>query len=196
MNFPRRFCAAILAFALIFSGDVQTSAEQQDEAMLKNKIEHFAKVADGLYRGAQPPEEAFPPLRDFGIRTVVNFRHEKDRISEEGRWAGATGLNYVSIPWKIYESVPPAVLKEFFSVIDDPAKKPVFFHCKRGAERTGVVSVLYRMKYDGLTRKAAEELELDPYPVTFFWKPFVRKRIGELEGIISDPEGQKKRPKT
>ncbi len=149
--------------------------------MLKEKIELFAKVADGLYRGAQPSDDAYPLLKQFGIKTVVNFRHETDRIEKERKLVEAAGMNYVSLPWKIFEKPAPEVTERFFSIVNDPAQKPVFVHCRRGVERTGVACVLYRMEFEGKSRQEAENLELKPYPLNFIWKPFVKKRIDEFE---------------
>jgi len=151
------------------------------ELMLKEKIELFAKVADGLYRGAQPSDGAYPLLKQLGIKTVVNFRHESNGIEKDRKLVEAAGMKYVSLPWKIFEKPAPEVMERFFSIMNDPAQKPVFVHCRRGAERTGVACVLYRMKFEGKSREEAENLELKPYPVNFIWKPFVKKRISEFQ---------------
>jgi len=39
--------------------------------------------------------------------------------------------------------------------------------------------------YQGKTREEAERLEISQYPVRFIWKPFVKKRIDELERAFS-----------
>lgn len=166
---------ASLAPTLCFSSDSQNT-----EALLKEKIKRFAKLGEGVYRSSQPPEKAYPLLKELGIRTVVNFRHEKDRISEEQAWAEAAGIKYVSIPWKINDKTDPEIMKEFFSILEDPASKPLLFHCRRGVERTGVASVLYQMKFGGKSMEEAKKMELSPYPVNLIWKCSVKKRINEF----------------
>ena len=168
--------------------------DQNIEPMLKEKIELFAKVADGVYRGAQPSDDAYPFLKQFGIKTIVNFRHERNAIEKERKLVEAAGMKYVSLAWKIFEKPKPEVMDRFFSIVNDPAEKPVFMHCRRGVERTGVACVLYRMKVEGKTREEAEALELEPYPVSFIWKPFVKKRLSEFEQTDIIPTAPTARP--
>ena len=181
-----RSLTSILIFSTLLSpGRCLASDTQITEAVLKEKIKRFAKIGEGVYRSSQPSEEAYPLLKEFGIRTVVNFRHEEDRISEEQSWTESQGMRYVSIPWKIYDKTDPEIMKKFFSVIEEPANKPVLFHCRRGVERTGVASVLYQMKFGGKSKKEAEETELSPYPVNLIWKHSVKKRINEFAEALN-----------
>jgi protein tyrosine/serine phosphatase len=40
-------------------------------------------------------------------------------------------------------------VKTFLGVLLDPAKKPVFFHCAQGQDRTGTMCAVYRMEIEG-----------------------------------------------
>lgn len=151
---------------------------------ISNMVELFSEIAPGIYRGAQPGEDAFPKLKEFGIKTVVNFRHEEDKIAEEAKWVRAAGMSYASLPWTIFKKNDPEVMKQFFSILEGAENRPVFFHCRRGAERTSIAAVLYRMKYEGKSNEEACRLEIDPFPVRLIWKPFVKSRLKEFEEAL------------
>jgi len=117
-------------------------------------VENAARMAEGIYRGAQPDEAGLRALRDLGVRTVVSFRsHHSGRKEAE-----ALGLDVVEIPMEAaLESEPPrdADVKRFFEVVLDPAKRPVFFHCAKGKDRTGTMAALYRIEVDGWSNEDA-----------------------------------------
>jgi protein tyrosine/serine phosphatase len=53
----------------------------------------------------------------------------------------------------------PATIDQFLDVLDDPSVYPVLIHCKAGLHRTGVLSAIYRMEYQGWsTDEAYREL--------------------------------------
>ncbi len=118
-------------------------------------IENFAKVADGLYRGAQPSEEGLRGLRDLGVRTVVNLREHHSEKEEAER----LGLAPVEIPIRagVLGSEPPADddVRRFFEVVLDPKRRPVYVHCAKGKDRTGTMVALYRIEVEGWTPEEA-----------------------------------------
>lgn len=46
-------------------------------------------------------------------------------------------------------------MKQFFDVVLDRAKQPVFFHCAHGRDRTGTMAAPYRIEIDGWTADEA-----------------------------------------
>jgi protein-tyrosine phosphatase len=48
-----------------------------------------------------------------------------------------------------------AQMERALAVITDDAAGPVFVHCQRGADRTGVVLACYRVQHDGWGKKKA-----------------------------------------
>ena len=131
-------------------------ARRQEDPQLPN----FAQVNDRLYRGGQPTPEGYRKLRELGVKTVINLRslHSSRRDIE------AAGLACVEIPLRadFLGSEPPTdeELKKFFDIILDPARQPVFIHCKSGKDRTGTLSAVYRLEIDGWTRdEAIEEMQ-------------------------------------
>jgi protein tyrosine/serine phosphatase len=52
---------------------------------------------------------------------------------------------------------PPDVVKRFLGIMDDPANHPVLLHCEHGVGRTGVLTGVWRMEYDGWDAEQALE---------------------------------------
>jgi protein tyrosine/serine phosphatase len=100
-------------------------------------------IATGLYRGGQPEREGFEYLKNSGIKTVINLRTEND----EEAIVKKLGMNYIHIPISIkpWSKIPDAAIDKYFEVLSDPANYPIFFHCRRGADRTGALAGFYRI---------------------------------------------------
>jgi len=120
-------------------------------------IPRFSLLADGLYRGGQPSEQGFRFLKEKGIKTVINLRVEDN---SESTIVQALGMNYVQIPVdeiRLTTRVPEAAIAKYFEIVNNSANYPIFFHCRRGADRTGTVAALYRMSVQGWSAQKAYE---------------------------------------
>ena len=114
-------------------------------------IPRFEQVAPGLFRGGQPTMAGFELLRAKGIRTVINLRQELDEKVQVEK----LGFKYVHIPLNGWDRVPDRDLKRFFIVVNTLTCQPVFVHCKRGSDRTGVMIGFYRIANQGWTADRA-----------------------------------------
>jgi tyrosine-protein phosphatase SIW14 len=111
-------------------------------------------LADGLYRGGQPDAKGFEFLKKQGFKTIINLRAEKD----EADTVKQLGMNYVQIPidnLKPWSKIPESAITKYFAVVNDPANYPIFFHCRRGADRTGALAAFYRIGAQGWDAKKA-----------------------------------------
>ena len=118
------------------------------------EIPRFIQVSDGLFRGGQPTQKGFELLKQRGIKTVINFRMEND----ESAAVEKLGMNYVQIPVediRPWTQIPEAAIAKYFELVNNPANYPIFFHCRRGADRTGAMAALYRIAVQGWTAKKA-----------------------------------------
>jgi protein tyrosine/serine phosphatase len=126
----------------------------------KAGLQNLAQPAPEVYRGAEPTEEGFKTLQSMGVKTIVGFRsHHSTKKTVE-----AAGLASVELPIQadVFGSEPPTEeqIKVFFATVLDPAKRPVFFHCLHGKDRTGTMAALYRIEVDGWTpAEAIEEMQ-------------------------------------
>lgn len=122
-------------------------------------LRNVARLTPDLYRGAQPNADGYRRLKKMGVKTVISFRCFTDSRKE----VEAAGLDYVMIP--IYASIgssPPTdeQLDLFFETILDPAKQPVFMHCKHGKDRTGMMAGVFRIERQRWTnREAIDEMQ-------------------------------------
>jgi protein tyrosine/serine phosphatase len=133
-------------------------------------VKNFFRVSDDLYRGAQPTEEGFRGLEKLGIKTVINLRAlHSDEKKLRGR-----NLSYARIRFAIWHPEHEDVVR-FLKIVTDPARTPVFVHCQRGADRTGMIVAIYRICVQGWSKAdAIEEMTRGGYGFASTWRHLVR----------------------
>jgi tyrosine-protein phosphatase SIW14 len=126
------------------------AAEGWAQPMQVEGLPNLYKVSDGVYRGAQPTPEGMRALQRLGVRTVINLREpDADTAGLRG-----THLAYESIPMTAFRPNDDDVVR-FLQIVSDPNHGPVFVHCKRGADRTGLMCAAYRIAVQGWTKEQA-----------------------------------------
>jgi len=113
-------------------------------------IKNCFQVTADLYRGAQPTAEGMAHLKALGIKTVVNLRawhSDKDEVV-------GTSLRSVRFETEPWHGDEEDVVR-FLKVVADTNNLPAFVHCKRGADRTGMMCAMYRVVMCGWTKPAA-----------------------------------------
>src|SRR5438105_1692359 len=149
-----RFCIFLVLSAALAAAPLVSASFSHGE------IPRFFMMADGVYRGGQPSDKGFQLLKEKGIKTVINLRMEND----ESNLVQRLGMNYVHIPIediRPWSQIPEAAIAKYFELINNPANYPIFFHCRRGADRTGAMAALYRMGLQGWDAKRAYSEALD-----------------------------------
>jgi len=122
-------------------------------------LENFFRVGPGLYRGAQPDAEGMRALKAMGIRTVVNLRY----MHSDRHLLAGTGLAYREIDVNPFKPTAEQLV-EFLRVVQDPNCTPVFVHCHRGIDRTGMMCAVYRMVVCGWPKdEAIAEMQHGPF---------------------------------
>jgi tyrosine-protein phosphatase SIW14 len=117
-------------------------------------IGNFAEVAPGVYRGAAPDDEGTAYLASIHIKTDIDletFRwfnildersdgHPDDiHFVSEGLWSLPGIFSYIQPPITNHK------INKILSIMTDEAQKPVYVHCEKGEDRTGMVIGLYRV---------------------------------------------------
>jgi len=113
-------------------------------------LPNLYKVSNGLYRGAQPTAAGFKSLQDMGVRTVVNLR----TTHSDRQLVGELELELIEIPVQAWNAESEE-LARFLLVATDQTKTPVFVHCLHGADRTGMMSAIYRVMAGGWSKEEA-----------------------------------------
>ena len=111
-------------------------------------IGNFYKVDEHVYRGAQPTAEGFKYLANLGIKTVLDLRRPGHHSTEEGQLVTALGMHYVNVPMVGLTPPTEAQITKILALLEDTGSGGVFVHCRRGADRTGVVIAAYRIDHD------------------------------------------------
>lgn len=113
-------------------------------------LPNLHRVDDGVWRGAQPTAEGMRELEKLGVKTVLNLRaSESDRELLAG-----TSLDAVEIEMHAWHGEEEDV-RAAMAVLTDPTRRPVFVHCRHGADRTGVICALYRVLDQGWSKADA-----------------------------------------
>lgn len=117
-------------------------------------LRNFAQVDEKLYRGGQPAAEGFRSLADMGVRTVIDLRGgSQDR---ERQLVEAAGMKYRRFSLPALTAPTDSSIQEILQEIDSSRREgPVFVHCMRGKDRTGVVIACYRMTHQNWENQRA-----------------------------------------
>lgn len=125
---------------------------------------HFLTVREGvLYRsGTLEAAELGQLIDEYGIKTVVNLRHDPDRWpqAEEERIVEARGAVFRDLP--LQPDTPPTdeALAAWLRLLDDPERLPILVHCQHGVTRTCMFVAVYQMEKERQpNRDVLEKLE-------------------------------------
>jgi len=125
-------------------------AEWIDLGFLRHCWTNDGQIAEGVLRSNNPDEKRYEAYYAKGVRTVVNLRHDFDRspvgLSKE-RVTNA-GMTFVNFPMDARSAPDRQMLLDLIALFPT-LEKPVLFHCKSGADRTGLVGAIWRMEMEG-----------------------------------------------
>jgi protein tyrosine phosphatase (PTP) superfamily phosphohydrolase (DUF442 family) len=115
----------------------------------------FAVVDPGhLYRSAEmTPSRLAETCTRLGIRTVVDFREGSPKVDAEAEALREIGVEHVHLPTGQVPS--PEVVDAFLRIMSDKERHPVLVHCEHGVGRTGVHVAIYRIEFQGWSKRRA-----------------------------------------
>jgi tyrosine-protein phosphatase SIW14 len=112
-------------------------------------LTNFYKLDDKVYRSAQPDNQAFLELEALGFRSVLNLRDWHSDNDE----ARDTSINLYRVDMDAGGITGDQVI-EALRIIEE-AKSPILIHCLHGSDRTGLISAMYRIVFQGWSKEAA-----------------------------------------
>jgi protein-tyrosine phosphatase len=115
------------------------------------------RVDDNVYRGQQPTRQDIATLTSSGIRTVLDLRGVLDHKPWEQQAVEAAGMRYIRVGLSGFFAPTQHQIDKILEVLDNHALGPIFLHCRRGADRSGVVIACYRITHDHWTNAQAME---------------------------------------
>jgi protein tyrosine phosphatase (PTP) superfamily phosphohydrolase (DUF442 family) len=115
------------------------------------------RLGDRAWRAAQPAPHHVRRLARQGVRTIVNLRGERPCGSYwlEQAECERLGIRLVNFQVRSRQAPTPQQIraaKELF----DSIEYPMLLHCKSGADRAGLVSVLYLHLKEGVPLEKAK----------------------------------------
>ena len=116
-----------------------------------NHAENFFRVTPDFYRAAQPTEEAMRAYAGFGIKTVINLRNFHDDVEV----AAGTPLHLRRVAINTWDIEDHEIAEAVALILTSP--KPVLLHCLHGADRTGLVTAVYRVTQQGWNKADAKK---------------------------------------
>lgn len=132
-------------------------------------LPNLHKVSDDLYRGAEPTPEGVQQLKKLGVKTVIDLRSSGSPDDLSG-----TGMTYVRIRSTAWQPDEKTVV-QFLQIVTDAGRTPVFVHCRRGADRTGLMCAVYRIAVQGWTKEQAiDEMTHGGFGFYSGWQNLVR----------------------
>jgi len=170
---------AAVGFPLIFASSA--SAQLPAPAVPANPAAPSAEVERVVVTGSNIPtaEETGPnpvdtyrpqDLEKLGIRTVINLRYFNDD-EDEVKGTSLRAMRTKILTWRIDD----AHVVEVMRMLQDTENGPFLIHCQHGADRTGLMTAMYRILEQKWTPEdALKELTEGGYGYHSMWKNIPR----------------------
>jgi protein tyrosine/serine phosphatase len=133
-------------------------------------VPNLHRITPQLYRSEQPTALGMRNLEKLGIRTVINLRAFNDDADE----LRGTALRGVRVPvhtWHLETDEIVQVMRE----LRRSENGPFLIHCQHGADRTGLMSAVYRLLEQGWSAdEALAELVDGGYGFHSMWRNIQR----------------------
>lgn len=128
------------------------------------------RITPDLYRSEQPDSEGMKNLEKMGIRTVINlryFNHDDDEVKGTNLRAERTRI----LTWRIDDEHVIEVMR----MLKKTENGPFLIHCQHGADRTGLMSAMYRILVQGWSKEEAlKELTEGGFGYHSMWRNIPR----------------------
>ena len=182
--------SSILATAILFSAARPAWPQAANDGPGRVEgIQNWAHVTRPRFapEGAQPSSAGYKALQQMGVGIVVDFRDEPREIASENKDVEALGMKYISIPWSGSSKPSTIQVVQFLDLVRANPQAKIFVHCKRGADRTGVMVAAYRIvvEHQGVGDAVAE---MHQFHYDHFWLPQLERYVESLPQLLSsDP---------
>ena len=121
-----------------------------DHAFIRALIDNSHEIAPGAWRSFQPSPARLKRWARKGIKTVVNLRGDKPSAALFLEEEACVKNGLILENFRVYSREAPS--REIIAgarALFDRIAYPALFHCKSGADRVGVMSVLYLFFREG-----------------------------------------------
>jgi protein tyrosine/serine phosphatase len=133
-------------------------------------VPNLHRISAQLYRSEQPTALGMRNLEKLGIRTVINlraFNSDDDEVKGTRLRTARTRI----LTWRVDD----AHVIEVMRVLRHAENGPFLIHCQHGADRTGLMSAMYRILEENWTvDDAVRELTDGGYGYHSMWRNILR----------------------
>jgi protein tyrosine/serine phosphatase len=178
---------AVAALVALFAVDASAQApvapprsERWAVPIALDGVPNLHQITPTLYRSEQPTALGFRNLEKLGIRTVINLR-AFNSDDDEVRGTNLRTERVKILTWNIDDDHVVDVMR----MLRNPENGPYLIHCQHGADRTGLMSAMYRILEQGWSvDDALAELTGGGYGYHAVWKNILRYvRSADVEGL-------------
>jgi tyrosine-protein phosphatase SIW14 len=174
--------SGLLAVLSLIAGTQPSGCQTEKEL---RGLPNLGRVTENLYRGGQPTSDGFNTLHTMGVGIVVNLREDRTEVAAEKRQVEALGMKSVGIPWSASHEPSNAQIVEFLDLVRANPDTKIYVHCRRGADRTGVMIAAYRVAVEH--KPAAEAVsEMHRYHYDWLFRSQLKRYIESLPGLLQN----------
>jgi protein tyrosine/serine phosphatase len=137
---------------------------------------NFGTIREGkIYRSGQPGESQLERwIKKYHLKTIIVLKPTLRR--EEIEIAERYGVIVHHIPMSSYHGPSEEQWQRILALLADEQNFPLLYHCHRGADKTGIITAMYRVEVQHWPLwKALLEMHLH-YHVPFF-RPALQKYL-------------------
>ena len=142
-------------------------ARLQEWAQPIEESQNLFRITPTLFRSAQLKRNDVALLQSLGIKTVVSlrsFHSDEAALKNSGITLKRIRIN----TWDIDDKKVIAALR---TIREAEKEGPVLLHCLHGADRTGLISAMYRIVFQHWSKEqASKELMQGGYGYHAMWK--------------------------
>lgn len=117
-----------------------------DHGFLRVRFRNLHRISDEMFRANQPsPAHIARYAKELGLKTILNLRGTSPRGHYVLEKEACERHGIVLIDFQVFsrEVPPPVAILEARQLFDSIAY-PALMHCKSGADRAGIMAVLYQ----------------------------------------------------
>ena len=161
------------AAGLAMPSNVRNQTESSERWAMPIKHDaNLYRIDDKLYRSEQPVAEDGEIIAQLGIQSVINLRFFDRNDDDHLKKYGLTLINRPLMSWHIK---PKEIAETLYTIEKQQQNGAVLIHCYHGADRTGLITGMYRIIYQGWSVEEAKvEMQHGPYGYHSIWKNIAR----------------------
>ena len=148
---------------------VETRPTHWAEPIALEGVPNLHRITPTLYRSEQPSALGMKNLEKLGVRTIINLRYFNDDLDEVKGTSLRTEHTKI-LTWRIGDRH----VIEVMNMLKKAENGPFLIHCQHGADRTGLMTAMYRILEQGWSPEdALKELTDGGFGYHSMWKNII-----------------------